>query len=251
MRLRGEALEQFVAPEIIEQLGAAQAQHNKPREPERERQRQPAHPRQRAIFRRAARLPLPGQRSGERHHEGHRPFRQKAEPHRGEEQPVAPIDECGDRGGRPESQRHVRREQPREREKAEARDEHERAAFRHLRAEEPATDRHGEQDHAERRESRGQTRGPFIEAKRAQAQRRGPVEQRRFLEMLEAVQGRHEPFAARRHLAADLGVAPFVGLIEAARAEEKREHGECENEPGVALKLGPEFGHWEWESAGA
>src|SRR6266850_1675155 len=51
----------------------------------------------------------------------------------------------------------------------------------------------------------------------------GPVLQRRLLEVLEAVQARRDPVAARHHLARDLGVAALVGVVERPHAEIPRE----------------------------
>ena len=57
---------------------------------------------------------------------------------------------------------------------------------------------------------------------RLEARRRQPVLQRRLLEVLEAVEPRRHPVAADRHLARDLGVAAFVGMLQLARRRAAR-----------------------------
>jgi len=56
-------------------------------------------------------------------------------------------------------------------------------------------------------------------AEEAETRRRGPVSQRRLLEVLDAVEARRDEIAALRHLARDLGIAPFVRLDELAVVE--------------------------------
>ena len=78
------------------------------------------------------------------------------------------------------------------------------------------------------RESRAEAgrdaRGPFVEAEGAESQRGSPIDQRRLVVVAETGFARFPPVAARPgHGHGHVGVTPFVGFVQAARAEAKHE----------------------------
>ena len=96
-------------------------------------------------------------------------------------------------------------------------------------AEQPGPER-GHQDESGETGERGpQARDPVAQPEDLERGRGGPVLQRRLLEVLQAVQARRQPVAARHHLARDLGVAAFVG-VEQIALPEVGEPGDAEDE---------------------
>ncbi len=101
-------------------------------------------------------------------------------------------------------------------------------------------------DDGEKARQRGrQARRPFVDAERIERGGAHPVLQRRLLEVLQVVQPRRHPVAARRHLAGDLAVAALVRMLEAPRVErgEPRDRrDEREQPPGAAGEGGEHRG---------
>src|SRR6266480_4817566 len=87
-------------------------------------------------------------------------------------------------------------------------------------------------------ERRPQPGGPILDFKYLEERGGGPVLQRWLLEVLEAVQARRDPVAARQYLARDLGVAALVGLVKRPHAEraEPRDREQRKHEPHAALR---------------
>ncbi len=79
-------------------------------------------------------------------------------------------------------------------------------------------------DRQQARDRRPEPRRPFVHAERAEGGGRHPVLERRLLEILEAVQARRHPVAAKRHFARDLTVAAFVRVKQAVAAEVREPH---------------------------
>ena len=104
----------------------------------------------------------------------------------------------------------------------------------------------------------GEARGGGVDAEEAKACGHGPVEERRFFEIADAIGVEGDPIVAEEHFAGDFGV-DGVGVVEEWRGEESEarveEKPECEEDEAVFAWVRGRSGHgnsvcgskvWAW-----
>jgi hypothetical protein len=94
----------------------------------------------------------------------------------------------------------------------------------------PASQREGQHQAKQAAHCRPQAHRPGVLAEQLECGGRGPVSERRLLEIFDRVEPRRDPIAAGDHLARDLGVAAFVG-IEQVRTPERQKPQQCQAKP--------------------
>src|SRR6266850_3378354 len=223
MHLGGEALEMLLDEEEAQELVVGERDRDEPGCGDREKQRASG---ENLHFSKQCPVALDQDvesHGRQRQHDADQSLAQHGEgARRPEEQPVAEGER--EHGAREEKrQPHVQRIDLPEHDVERAAGEHCGCIQSRRRAEQAAASGEHQEKAGEPGQRRPHSGGPILDFKYLEERGGGPVLQRRLLEVLEAVQARRDPVAARHHLARDLGVAALVGLVERPHAEIPRE----------------------------
>ncbi len=232
MLVGDDAADEFVADEEVEELGVFPGDDGEPAQGDGEGEGAAQGPWDGGFLAAAAHAPLPDEGAGDGDDEGHGAFGEESQADGDEKggDPSGggvggPAGEGGDGGHDPEGHEHVGGEGAAEGEELEGGAEDDDGPEGGEASEPKAGGEVEEGEGAKAGEDAGEAGGEFVEAKEAEAGGGGPIDERGFLGVGEAVEGGHEPVAGGQHFAGHFGVAAFVGLNEAAGVEEEERRG--------------------------
>src|SRR2546426_1037230 len=237
---RRETVERLAHERVVGELGVAKRDRHEPRQREQRerdegaRRREPAH--------RDPGDERPGNDRAQRHGQGDRTLRERAERHRGPREHRTVVAEAKDGGGREEGERTVEDGGVRVGERERQRGARERREPSGIPPPAPPGVPADERERREREAVGGKPGRGLGRPEQLHKGRRGGEVQDGFVEVGEAVEVGDEVVVRLRHLARHLGVPPFVGIEQAVavqvpserdgRREHEQRQGGAPHRPG-------------------